>query len=160
LILTNFGFRASGNAIFYYTLAYSIGSLISFAVIYNVANATESDSIDAFNGLGKRNPFLAFAMTISLLSLAGIPPMAGFFGKYYLFLSAIHQGKIWLVMIAVLASLIGIYYYLRVIIAMYFKPQEDLQTVSPKEFHQTTIAFLVVILIALGLAPELLIKLF
>jgi NADH-quinone oxidoreductase subunit N len=158
--LVNGNDNSSGNAIFYYTLAYSIGSLISFGIVYNVANATESDSIEAFNGLGKRSPFLAFAMTISLLSLAGIPPMAGFFGKYYLFLSAIHQGKIWLVMVAVLASLVGIYYYLRVIIAMYFKPQENLQVVSPKQFHVPTLAFLILLLIALGIAPELLINLF
>jgi NADH-quinone oxidoreductase subunit N len=86
--------------------------------------------------------------------------MAGFFGKYYLFLNAIHQGKIWLVMVAVLASLIGIYYYLIVIIAMYFKPQENLQSVKVKELHTPVIVILVVVLIALGLAPELLIKLF
>ena len=158
--LTSGNDSSSGNTIFYYTLAYSIGSLISFGILYNVANSTESDSIEAFNGLGKRNPFLAFAMTISLLSLAGIPPMAGFFGKYYLFLSAIHQGKIWLVMFAVLASLIGIYYYLKVIIAMYFKPKENLPIVVVKDYHKITIAFLLIILIVLGLAPELFIKLF
>jgi NADH-quinone oxidoreductase subunit N len=63
-------------------------------------------------------------------------------------------------MFAVLASLIGIYYYLKVIIAMYFKPQENLPIVVVKEYHKITIAFLLIILIVLGLAPELFIKLF
>lgn len=150
----------AGNAIFYYTLSYCIGGLISFGVLYNVSESTQSDSIDAFNGLGKRNPFMAFAMTISLLSLAGIPPMAGFFAKYYLFVNAIHQGQIVLVIAAIVASLIGIFYYLRVIIAMYFKSSDGLPEAKSKQYHEFTLAVLVLLLIALGLAPEFYIKLF
>jgi NADH-quinone oxidoreductase subunit N len=78
-------------------------------------------SIANFKGLFKRSPFLAVSMTIALLSLAGIPPLAGFFGKYMVFVLAIQQGYGFLALVGVLASLIGVYYYFRIIIAMFFQ---------------------------------------
>lgn len=151
---------ATGNAIFIYTMAYSIASLISFAVLMNVSASTQSDSIDAFNGLSKRNPGMAFMMLLSMLSLAGIPPLAGFFAKYYLFVNAIHHGQIWAVMFGVLASLIGVYYYLRIVIAMYFKPTDGLPQVTFIQNHKTVLMVLSVLLIICGLMPEKLISLF
>lgn len=109
----------------YYVAAYVVATLAAFAVLQCVSNDDDPAVIRSFNGLGSRNPFLAFVMTVSLLSLAGIPPLAGFFGKYLVFVGAIGEGYIGLVLTAVAASLIGVYYYFQIIIAMYFRPAAD-----------------------------------
>ena len=80
---------SSDNAILFYTVAYSIATIVGFMILYLVEKTTGSTAIAAFNGLGKSNPFLAVAMTISLLSMAGIPPLSGFMAKYYIFANAI-----------------------------------------------------------------------
>ena len=117
----------SAGSVLYYSAAYSIATIAAFTVLSIIESKKvspgggdlEGASFESFNGLAKRNPLLAVAMTIAMLSLAGIPPLAGFFGKYYLFSSALQSGHLWIVLIAALGSLIGVYYYLRVIIAMY-----------------------------------------
>jgi NADH-quinone oxidoreductase subunit N len=130
----------SAGAILYYTAAYSVSTIAAFAVL-SILESANSQSLlvsdeqqttgagqlttitfDSLAGLAKQNKFLAFAMTIAMLSLAGIPPLAGFFGKYYIFTSAIQSGYLYLVLIAVLGSLIAVYYYFRVIIVMYREP--------------------------------------
>jgi NADH-quinone oxidoreductase subunit N len=138
----------------YYTAAYSIASIISFTVFINVSNSSNSDDLDAFNGLAKRSPFLAFAMLIATLSLAGIPPMAGFFAKLFLFFIGIQAGHIWLVIGAVIASLIGVYYYLRFIIAMYGKDGKDLPAITIEKSHRTLLIVALIILAALSFAPK------
>ena len=84
-ILANDRGFASINAILYYSLAYSIGSIAAFTVVYNVSKEDGNSNVEAFNGLGKRNPFVAGCMVIAMLSLAGIPVTAGFFAKYFVF---------------------------------------------------------------------------
>jgi NADH-quinone oxidoreductase subunit N len=148
----------SNSAILMYAAAYSIASIATFCIIGIISDSKGTDSIDAFNGLGKSNPFLAAVMTISLLSLAGIPPTAGFFAKYYIFTSSFLAGNIGLVLIAIIASLVGVYYYFRIIIAMYFKDggkeKIDLQ------INQHILLIIVAIAtIALGLFPDYLIGL-
>src|SRR5690606_37277926 len=96
-------------------------TIIAFTVLHNIESEEEDAVVDHFNGLARRNPYLAACMAVSMLSLAGIPPLAGFFGKYYLFTVAFESGYVGLVLLAVLTSLIGIYYYFRIIIAMYLK---------------------------------------
>lgn len=148
----------SQSSILFYTLAYSIGSIASFGVLSIVAGARGSDSVDAFNGLAKTNPLLAVAMTVSLLSLAGIPPTAGFFAKYYIFNAAFQSGQGWLVLIAILASLIGVYYYFRIIIAMYFKPgYEGVIEVSAN--HKLLFIVTILLTVVLGLCPDFIIRL-
>jgi NADH-quinone oxidoreductase subunit N len=83
-------------SILYYTLAYSVGSITAFSVIYNVAKKS-TENIEAFNGLGKRNPLLAFCMLIAMLSLAGIPVTAGFFAKYYIFTTIMATSFKWFI---------------------------------------------------------------
>lgn len=149
----------STGAILFYTIAYSIGSITSFGVLNMLASARGTDELDVFNGLAKTNPFLAVCMTIALLSLAGIPPTAGFFAKYYIFAAAFHAGFVWLVFIAIIASLIGVYYYFRIIIAMYFKdPSGDLVVVSLS--HKLLLAVAALATIAFGLYPDCIIRLF
>src|SRR5260370_9540340 len=110
----------SGPAILYYLLGYAFTNLGAFSVIIRLERrGVASDLISDFRGLAERQPLLAGAMTIFLLSLAGIPPLAGFVGKFYIFSSALHQGYVGLVIIAVLNSVVSAYYYFCVIAAMY-----------------------------------------
>ena len=117
-------------AILYYTFAYSIGSITAFGVLYTVSKSEGHDGIYAFNGLGKRNPLIAACMVIAMLSLAGIPITAGFFAKYYIFLTLMATGFKWLLILAVLTSAVGVYYYFKVIIAMYFKPSNKTEAIT------------------------------
>lgn len=120
------------STIGYYVAAYVVATLAAFAVLQCVSDDDHPAVIRSFNGLGSRNPFLAFVMTVSLLSLAGIPPLAGFFGKYLVFFGAIGEGHIGLVLTAVAASLVGVYYYFQLIIAMYFRPAADPPAAVPR----------------------------
>jgi NADH-quinone oxidoreductase subunit N len=149
----------SAGAIFYYVVAYSVASIAAFTVLHNVAFENENAIVDSFNGLAKRNPFLAVTMTVALLSLAGIPPLAGFFAKYYIFTVAFQSGHIGLVFLAILTSLIGIYYYFRVIIAMYLKSTEKTEAVYVPVLNQILLVICLVLSIALGVFPDLLIGL-
>jgi len=111
-------------SILYYSLAYSIGSITAFTIIYLIAKKSD-ETIESFNGLSKRNPLMAFCMLIAMLSLAGIPVTAGFFAKYYIFTTIMTTSFKWLTVLAVLTSAVGVYYYFKVIIAMYFKSAKD-----------------------------------
>lgn len=148
----------SPKAIIFYTAAYSVASITAFTVLVSLMKKTGSDSVDAFNGLGKRNPLLAVAMTVALLSLAGIPPTAGFFGKYYVFTAALNGGHHWLVVIGILSSLVGVYYYFRIIIAMFFKPADDESAIAASTQHQALLFLTAVIILVLGLLPDLLLN--
>lgn len=149
----------SPKAILYYTAAYSVASITAFTVLIIVTQKAGGELIDNFNGLGKKNPLLAVAMTIALLSLAGIPPTAGFFGKYYVLTAAMHSGHYWLVIIGILSSLVGVYYYFRIIIAMYFKPATEENTIGASAQHQALLFLTAVIILVLGLLPDLLLNL-
>ena len=148
----------SDSAILFYATAYSIGSIATFSIVSIVANARGNDGIDSFNGLAKTNPLLAIVMTISLLSLAGIPPTAGFFAKYYIFTSAFMAGNPGLVLIAIIASLVGVYYYFRLIIAMYFKESSD-ESITVESNHKLLLIVIAIAIIALGLFPDFIIRL-
>lgn len=116
---------SSNSAMLFYAVAYTLASLTSFTVVHIVLQNRGNDSADDFNGLGKTNPWLAFALTVSMLSLSGIPVTAGFFGKFYVFSSAISDGFTWLTGLAVISSFISVYYYLRPVIASYSKPTHE-----------------------------------
>lgn len=159
-ILANQRSGASVSAILYYSLAYSIGSIAAFTVLYNVSKEKNNANIDAFNGLGKRNPLMAFCMVVALLSLAGIPITAGFFAKYFVFAALIGTSFKWLIIIAILTSAVGAYYYFKVIIAMYFKPA-DIETEVPSETsHSVLLVLTTLFTIALGLLPNYVIDIF
>jgi NADH-quinone oxidoreductase subunit N len=110
------------GAISFYLAAYLLMTLLSFVVMIVVANSTVGDDIADFNGLAKRSPYLAFAMMVAMLSLAGIPFTAGFFGKFFVFAVAMAQKQYLLVGIGIVAVACGFYYYLKVVRAMYFQP--------------------------------------
>lgn len=118
----SFGFESSeGTAsLLFYLLVYSLMTIGSFAVV-SVLEAKEDSVllVDDLKGIAKRQPMLAFVFTIILLSLAGLPPTVGFFGKLYLLIAAIDQGFLWIAIMAMLSSAIGVYFYLRPIVVMY-----------------------------------------
>jgi NADH-quinone oxidoreductase subunit N len=146
------GFGSMGT-IFYYLAVYAFASLSAFAIL-NWEEIGGDVTVDHFNGLFKCKPFVAVALTISLLSLAGIPPLAGFFGKYLVFSQALSHGYNGLVILAVITSLIGVYYYFRIIIAMFMRePSGEFSpaTVSMKVW----MTILIVLNLALGVFPDL-----
>ncbi|MBX3062565.1 MAG: NADH-quinone oxidoreductase subunit N [Anaerolineae bacterium] len=116
---------AGTAAIGFYMAMYVLTNLAGFGVIILFANATGSEEIKDFAGLGRRNFGLAMVMTIALLSLAGIPPAAGFVGKFFLFRAAVDANLTWLAIVGVLNSIVALYYYLVVIKVMFVDRSED-----------------------------------
>lgn len=144
----------AGQAIFFYAGAYSFASIIAFACLIKVKEVFGYDDFDSFNGLAKRNPLFAAALSISMLSMAGIPLTAGFFGKFYVFVNTISSGYIWLVVIAVLNAAIGMFYYLKVIIAMYMKDAKDTSRFELANNEKITLLFLSLITLIIGVFPN------
>jgi NADH-quinone oxidoreductase subunit N len=159
-ILANQRGMASVSAILYYSLAYSVGSIAAFTVLYNVSKAKDNANIEAFNGLGKRHPFMAACMVIAMLSLAGIPITAGFFAKYFIFSVMIGTTFKWLIILAILTSAVGVYYYFKVIIAMYFKEEDGEQEVTMETSHVLLLALTTIFTLALGIVPKYVIEIF
>lgn len=147
------------NAVILYATAYSVASIIAFAVLILVKRQMGSDHYESFNGLGRKNPFMAFTLTVAMLSLAGIPLTAGFIGKFMMFSSALSEYHVWLVVLAVINAVIGIFYYLRVVVAMYFK-ESDEHAVQSTALFSMVLAFSAIITIILGVYPGLISNLF
>ena len=152
VILANVRSNLSVKAILFYSLAYSIGSITAFGVLNSVTKYGK-ENFDEFNGLGKRNPLLAVCMTIAMLSLAGIPITAGFFAKYFVFTAMMTTSYKWLLILAVLTSAVGVYYYFKVIIAMYFKPAENHEAVKVETANTLVIVITALLTVAIGLVP-------
>jgi NADH-quinone oxidoreductase subunit N len=148
------------GSILYYSLAYSVGSIGGFTVLYNLTKNREgNETFDAFNGLGKRNPFMALCMTIFILSLAGIPVTAGFFAKYYVLSGLMGHGFGWLIVLAILTSAVGVYYYFKIIIAMYFKHGETAEPVEFEDSHKALVIITAAFTLILGVVPNYVIEL-
>ncbi len=107
------------TGILFFLVAYSLTNLGAFIAIIAISNKINSDMINDFSGMGKRSPLMALALTLCMISLIGMPPAAGFMAKFYIFSSAVQQDLLWLVIIAVLNSVISAYYYLRVVKVMW-----------------------------------------
>jgi NADH-quinone oxidoreductase subunit N len=112
----------SSSVILFYSYAYVFANLAAFAILIVLRERAGNSSLDSFNGLGKLNTLCAIAFTIAMLSLTGIPPLAGFMAKYNLFSLAIQHGYLWLVIIAILGSVVSIFYYFKPIINIYMRP--------------------------------------
>lgn len=153
------GHLGSVNAILYYSIAYSIGSITAFTILYHVSKNSKGN-IESFNGLSKRNPFLAFCMTVALLSLAGIPVTAGFFAKYFIFTTMIGTPYKWLLILAILTSAVGVYYYFKVIIAMYFRKPDHHEAIEVEFSHVILAGITTVFTLALGIVPGYIVEIF
>jgi NADH-quinone oxidoreductase subunit N len=108
----------------YYVLVYIFSNLAAFGVVSVISATTGKDNMEEYNGLYATNPKLSWALTIALFSLAGIPPVAGFFGKFFLFTAAAEKGFYWIVLIALLNTIISLYYYLMPVKAMFINKNE------------------------------------
>lgn len=150
---------SSVNSVFVYAAAYSVASIIAFAVLILVKEQTGGENFENFNGLGKKNPFLAFVLTVAMLSLAGIPLTAGFIGKFFMFSTALQQYHVWLIVLAIINAIIGIFYYFRVIIAMYFK-ELDRKELTSTGYYKFVLSLSVIATIILGIYPSLITDLF
>jgi NADH-quinone oxidoreductase subunit N len=142
-----------GRAVTFYLFGYLLMTLLSFAVLIIVAQQTGEEITD-FDGLGKRAPFLAFAMLIAMASLAGIPLTIGFFGKFLIFLSAIAHGQTTLVVVGTFTVACGFYYYLKVVRAMYWNSSKTLDTMPVTVLSRVTISALMIAIVWLGIYPQ------
>ena len=141
------------SAILFYLIVYFFMNLGAFYVVVLIANEAGSEMIDGYRGLATRAPFVAAAMAIFLFSLTGIFPFAGFFGKWLLFNAVISEGMYWLAIVGLLNSVVSLYYYARIVKAMYLESTEDTESFS---FSKDTIVLLsvfVVPTILIGFLP-------
>jgi NADH-quinone oxidoreductase subunit N len=123
VVASGLGVASAKPAVLFYLVAYTFMTLGSFGVVAWIGNRSDERLyIDDWAGLASSRPAVALAMTIFLLSLGGVPPMGGFFAKFYLFRAAMEAPQLyWLVVVGVLNSMVSVYYYLRIIVAMYFR---------------------------------------
>ncbi|HEX4668181.1 MAG TPA: NADH-quinone oxidoreductase subunit N, partial [Chthoniobacterales bacterium] len=144
----------AGAGVAYYLVAYLLMTLLCFAVLIVVAEST-GEQIEDYAGLAKRSPFLAFAMLIGMISLAGVPFTAGFLGKFFIFDAAIRQHQTLLVVIGVITVGCGFYYYLKVVRAMYWlEPPGDARPLQTSALTRLTMTILIAGIFILGVYPQ------
>jgi NADH-quinone oxidoreductase subunit N len=149
-------------ALVYYVVTYGLAALGAFGVVSIVEGRAGEDRLVDFAGLSRRSPVLSFCMLIFMLSLAGIPPLAGFFGKFYIFASALNTdpaslGLLWLVAIALALSAVSLYYYLQVLKQIYVgEPGVGTEALPTPVLSQVALALLALAVVVLGCAPNLL----
>ncbi|MDP1558964.1 MAG: NADH-quinone oxidoreductase subunit NuoN [Nitrosomonas sp.] len=144
----------------FYTMAYVLMTLGTFAIIMILSrDGFEAENINDFKGLNKRNPWYAFITMLLMLSMAGIPPMIGFYAKLSVLQAVLNAGFVWLAVVAVLLSVIGAFYYLRIIKLMYFDEPESFDPISPQTDVKVLITINGVAVLAFGLFPQTLMAL-
>jgi NADH-quinone oxidoreductase subunit N len=140
------GDRILSSSILFYLAVYAFMNIGAFTVVILLGRkGEENEDIDSYAGLAVRHPFIALCMSIFLLSLTGIPPLAGFAGKFYVFSAAVKANFYWLAVIGVLNSAVAAYYYLRVLMYMYFR--EPIKEIGKPDFSA---AYVVVILLSIA----------
>jgi len=145
--------RDSGVALVYYLVVYTITNLGAFGVMALIEDQVGGTEINDLNGLGKRAPMLAFMLTIFVLSLAGIPPLAGFLAKFYIFIVAWQEGAKWLVILAVANTVISLFYYLRMLKAMYIAEPDSTKPVTASFGARGVMMAAMLLVLALGVVP-------
>ena len=112
-------------SVVFYLIAYVLTNLAAFTVVILVARSTGSEEISDYAGLSRRAPGLSLVMLVAFLSLSGMPPLAGFIGKFYVFAAAMQSGMIWLAVVGIINAIIGVYYYMTVLKVVYLYRSED-----------------------------------
>ena len=146
------------SAVLFYLVAYSIMNLGAFAILSMAENDEQDLTFRQFRGLASRNPLLSAAMAIFMVSLAGFPPTAGFIAKYGLFSAAIAKGYIWLVVIAVLNTLVSFYYYFRIIVNMVMRDEKQWLQPTTGLLTGGVLGLLIAIVFILGITPGYLLE--
>ena len=153
MVMALLSMSTAASTLLYYTAAYALAGIASFAVIIYVTTNKDNEDISNFNGLGKNNPLLAAILTASLLSMAGIPIFSGFFAKFMLFEQTIKAGYLVVVIAAVINSIISVGYYFKLILAMYTKEASDEKQTVPFVYY--AVAVIAILLnIILGIYPS------
>ncbi len=149
------------TGVLYYMLAYTFMQIGAFGVVSVLENKEGKYlNISDYQGLAYRHPVIAGLMALFMFSLAGIPPLAGFFGKYYLFASAVSANMTWLAIVGVLASVVSVYYYLGVVVNMYFKDvPEGVTSAAISKMGATALIIAAAAVIELGLTPGYIVSL-
>jgi NADH-quinone oxidoreductase subunit N len=145
------------SAVLFYLVIYTVMNLVAFSIILSFSQKGDSKvNLDDYAGLGRRAPFAAAALSLALISLAGIPLTGGFMGKLYLFSAAIQKGFVWLAVIAVLNSVISVFYYFRLMVYMYMRePGADMAEPEPiGRPVQAIIALGCLLILLLGIHPD------
>jgi NADH-quinone oxidoreductase subunit N len=147
---------AAASGVMFYLLVYALMTMGAFALISAMENRGDSRGLELedFAGLGLRRPLLGLTMALFMFAMAGIPPTAGFFGKYYVFSAAIQQGLTWLAVVGVLNSALSLYYYLRVVVYMYFRTSKTNTPVFDDWGVRAVLLVTVLATIWLGLGPS------
>ncbi|GAB4206139.1 MAG: NADH-quinone oxidoreductase subunit N [Roseiflexaceae bacterium] len=153
---TGTGAQAFANtALLYYLIAYTLTTLGTFGVLTAISRAVGGDELSDLNGLARRNLPMAVLMTVLVLSLAGIPPLSGYWAKFFVFMAGYQSGAIWLVVVAVAMTIVSLYYYLRFLKAMWLnEPASDTPIDAPRPLTLTLVGATVLVLL-LGLFPNL-----
>jgi NADH-quinone oxidoreductase subunit N len=162
LVAVYVGGLHGAESLLYYVSAYSVASLLAFFVFDKVIMKDDFyKSIGDFAGLYKRSPLLAFGLTVALFSMAGIPPFSGFFAKYFIFNAAFVAGHASIVIVGIVASILGVYYYFKFIRSMYAKGKQTHvgSNLRLKLTDKLIVLFLVALVIGLGLMPDFILDL-
>jgi NADH-quinone oxidoreductase subunit N len=145
----------SASIVLYYSVVYSIATIASFSIFIAVKEHLGVDELENFKGTYVKNPLLTAALTVSMFSLAGIPPLAGFFAKYYLLINAFTEGFAWLVLLAIATSIVGAFYYLRIVSYLYNRKEVVGEPIKISVMYKVVLYFSIVALVILGLFPGL-----
>ena len=142
------------SSLLFFLAGYAVTNLGAFIAVITLSNKVGSDRISDYDGMGKRAPMISLALTLCLISLTGIPPTAGFMAKFYIFSSAVQHGLLWLVIIAVLNSVVSAYYYLRVVKVMWFNEPKFEGNVPSSTALRTALIVCCLGVILLGVLPN------
>jgi NADH-quinone oxidoreductase subunit N len=162
--IANMGFMLLGflaadlngySAALFYTVAYVLTTLASFGMVLLLSRTGfEADQLDDFKGLNQRSPWWAFMMLLVMFSLAGIPPTVGFYAKFAVLEAAVNQGFVWLAVVAVLTSVVGAFYYLRIVKLMYFDDPVDAEAIEAPGDARALLSANGLALLVLGVLPQ------
>ena len=141
------------SGVLFYLAAYAVTNLAAFFAVMAIANRTGSEQIDDFAGMARRSPVLAGVLALSMISLIGIPPTAGFMGKLYLFNAAVSSDLVWLAVVGVLNSVVSAYYYLRVIKTMFLAPAESEERITYSSPVLVAVAVSAIGILLIGVLP-------
>jgi NADH-quinone oxidoreductase subunit N len=151
--------QMGATSVLFYVIVYALTNLGAFGVVAALASRAGGDDIEDFNGMARRAPLLSLLMLVFVLSLAGIPPLGGFFGKFYLFAAAVQQdaqhfGLLWLVILGIVMSAVSLYYYLVLLKHIYVLAPKDSTVVSTPMYLNIALSLVALAVILLGIFPE------